>query len=360
MGGKGGVREVWQRNLVKIFLRLREEAPLSKNDLCQRLELSRPTVDRAITHLLANGFVYQNGHRPSEGGRRAVLYAINPHALYTVGSDLEFPELNLLVLGLNGDFIHEKRLTIPEALTRDPQETLTFTATSIKTMLADAGIPVARVAGVGVGIPAFLTGDTITVAGDTLPYWERVPAMKLLTATLAVPVFVNNDVKFMALAEHRVMGYQDQVMAYIALRRGLRGDIRMGGSILIGGELFHGGTGNAGSLYHAYVDAEEVSRYGEAGPRALAEFLADRLAEPIIHLMHMLDPNRLVINAATLGAGEEPFFHALRNRLATVHYEGGTRDMTITAAQDRRLSCAKGGALFALEKALQQPAKLIT
>lgn len=353
-------REVWRRNLVRIFLALKEGTPLSKNELCQRLELSRPTVDRAVTHLLKNELAHQNGQGASAGGRRATLYTINPRALYTVGSDLEFPELNLVILGLNGDFIHKKSLSIPEGLTSDPTATLSFAATSIKALLTDADIPIARVAGIGVGIPAFLTGDTITVAGHTLPFWEHIPARRILADILSVPVFVNNDVKFMSLAEHRAMGYHDRVMAYLALRRGLKGDIRMGSSILIDGELFHGGNGNAGSLYHAYVEAREIQQYEKASPNLAAKFLADRLFEPIIHLLYLFDPNRVVINGAILGDGEKTFARALSNRLDNVHYEGVTRNLTVTTAQAQKLSCAKGGALFALEKALEQPASLIT
>ncbi len=353
-------QEVWRRNLVKIFLTLKQEGALTKNGLCQQLNLSRPTVDRAISHLTATGFVHHDGRGPSAGGRRAVLYAINPRALYTVGSDLEFPELNLVILGLNGDFIRRKTLTIPATITADPTDTLDFTATSIKTLLADANISIDRVAGLGIGVPAFLSGDTITVAGHALPHWEHIPARQILADDLSLPVFVSNDVKFMSLAEHRALGYQDRVMAYLALRRGLKGDIRMGGSILIKGKLFHGGNGNAGALYHAYVEETAIQKCAAEHPDRFAALLADRLFEPVVNLLHLFDPNRVVINAATIGDNEPAFIHALTVRLNDVHYEGVPHNVAITAAHERELSCAKGGALFALEKALQQPVELIT
>ena len=47
-------------------------------------------------------------------------------------------------------------------------------------------------------------------------------------------------------------------MGYIALRRGLKDDIRMGGSILLEGKVFHGGGGNAASLQRAYVKAGKL------------------------------------------------------------------------------------------------------
>ncbi len=134
----------------------------------------------------------------------------------------------------------------------------------------------------------------------------------------------------------------------------------MGGSILINGKLFHGGNGNAGALYHAYVEANETSQSASDDPTAIVDLLADRLLEPIVHLLHLFDPNRLVVNATTLGKGEEAFINALSSRLERMHYEGVEHGMTVTAAREQNFSCAKGGALFALEKALQRPIELIT
>ncbi len=360
MIGARGNRELFNRNLTRIFLALKDGSPLSKNDLCQRLELSRPTVDRAISQLLDSGFVRQDGRGPSAGGRRAILYAIDSRARYTVGGDLEIPELNIVVSGLDEVPVVSKSLTIPSHLVTDPQKTLSFVAKSIEDVLREAGIPLQRIVGIGLGVPAFLRKETITISGRNLPHWVRVPAKQTLEQTLGVPVFVNNDVKFMSLAEHRAMGYRDRVMAYLALRRGLQGDIRMGGSILINGKLFHGGNGNAGALYHAYVEANETSQSASDDPTAIVDLLADRLLEPIVHLLHLFDPNRLVVNATTLGKGEEAFINALSSRLERMHYEGVEHGMTVTAAREQNFSCAKGGALFALEKALQRPIELIT
>jgi len=353
-----GNQELWRGNLVRIFLALKEESPLSKNELCHRLELSRPTVDRAIAHLLKNGFVRRDGHGPSAGGRRAILYEIDQRARYTVGGDLEIPELNIVVAGMDGAPIVAKSLTVPDQFIPDPEKTLSFVATSIQAVLDAANIPLHRIVGLGLGVPAFLQSDTITISGRNLPHWERVPARKLLEEKLGVPVFVNNDVKFMSLAENRAMGYRDRVMGYLALRRGLKGDIRMGGSILIDGNLFQGGNGNGGSLHHAYVEAEELTGLKHEAKK-IAELLTDRLIEPVIHLLHLFDPNRLVINAAILGEGEAHFVQAIQARLMQEQYDGFKHDCSITVAQDQRLSCAKGGALFALEQALKRPVELI-
>ena len=353
--GTQGSRKLVTRNLARIFCALREGSPLTKNEICARLGLSRPTVDRAIARLMEAGFVRQDGFGPSAGGRRAILYTIDPHARYTVGVDLEIPELNIVVSGLDGNAVVAKQMHVPSQIVVDPHAALDFVAKSIEDALSAVGIAPSRTVGLGLGAPAFLQGDTITIAGRNLPHWVRVPARKSLQTALGVPVYVNNDVKFMAIAESRALGHPDRVMAYLALRRGLAGDIRMGGSILVDGKPFHGGNGNAGALHRAYVEEQELKE-----AQSLSAFLADRLLDPILHLLHLFDPNRLVINAGILGTEEgSKFVNEIRERITRVGHETLPREFSVTMAKDEKFSCAKGGALFALEMALQHPEELI-
>ena len=91
-----------ETSLIRVFLALKANSPSTKNDICVRLNLSRPTVDKAITTLLEQGLVMRDGHDPSEGGRRPVLYKLNDQACYAIGGDLELPELNLVLCDLDG------------------------------------------------------------------------------------------------------------------------------------------------------------------------------------------------------------------------------------------------------------------
>lgn len=57
-----------ETNLLRVFLSLKEDSPLTKNDICSRLNLSCPAVDRVdrgITGLLEREFVGRDGHGPS-------------------------------------------------------------------------------------------------------------------------------------------------------------------------------------------------------------------------------------------------------------------------------------------------------
>lgn len=354
-----------ETNLIRVFLALKEGSPLTKNALCSHLNLSRPTVDTAITRLLTLGLVAQNGRGPSEGGRRAILYTFNERARYAVGGDLELPELNLSLCGLAGPPIASIRFTVPEKSMADPGRTLAFVSESVARLLEDAKVGREEVVGVGLGIPAFLKGDTVTISGRNLPQWERVPVKSTLEELLNVPVYVDNDVNFMALSENHAMGYQDRVMSYIALRRGLKSDIRMGGSTLIDGKVFHGGSGNAASLQHAYVEVQDLRKQEEeaaasvSASRRLASLVALHLIEPITHMIRLFDPNRLVINAAILGPAEEAFVSEITARLDAELKSEFAWEIEVSMAEDRRFGSATGGALFVLQQVFNRPVGLI-
>jgi len=354
-----------ETNLIRVFLALKASSRLTKNDICACLNLSRPTVDRAITMLLERGLVERDGYGPSEGGRRAVLYEFNEQAHYAIGGDLELPELNLVLCGLDGMPIASKGFTVPDHCVADPRRSLKFVSESIRELLNEERVALDRVVGISLGVPAFLKGDTITISGYNLPQWVQVPAKPILERLLGVPVSVDNDVNFMALSENHAMGYEDRVTGYIALRRGLKGGIRMGGSILLEGKVFHGGGGNAASLQRAYVKAGKLKGLFDknitsmAAVEELTSLVADSLIEPIMHMVMLFDPNRLIINAAVLERAEEAFIEGVSARLRASLSGEFKWEFEVSMAQDRRFGCAKGGALFVLKGVFNQPAALI-
>ena len=354
-----------ETSLVRVFLALKASSPVTKNDTCACLNLSRPTVDRAITMLLERGLVERDGHGPSEGGRRAVLYEFNEQAHYAIGGDLELPELNLVLCGLDGMPIASKGFTVPDHCVADPRRSLKFVSESIRELLNEERVALDRVVGIGLGVPAFLKGDTITISGYNLPQWVQVPAKAILERLLNIPTSINNDVNFMALSENHAMGYQDRVMGYIALRRGLKGGIRMGGSILLEGKVFHGGGGNAASLQHAYVKAGKLkglldrSIASGTAVKVQVSLVADLLIEPIMHMVMLFDPNRLIINAAVLERAEEAFIEGVSARLRASLSGEFKWEFEVSMAQDRWFGSAKGGALFVLQEVFNQPAALI-
>jgi len=357
-----GKRSHKETNQIRVFLALRDASPMTKNELCQRLNLSRPTVDAAIRRLVTANLVVRSGHGPSQGGRRAVLYTFNSHANYAIGGDLEIPEFNLALCGLDGTPGLEKELIVPADLLPDPKKTLSFITRSIKALSDEAGISLARVVGLGLGAPARLEGDAITFLGATLPRWKGVPVRAMLEQALGIPVFVDNDVNYMALAESHVMSDPVPVMSYVALRRGQQQELRMGGSVLVEGKIFRGGNGNAVLFEDAYTPLPVAASQGGKVPRLSAKAMRDivsQLVSPVVQMARMFDPNRLVINAVVLGRAEAPFVRQIKAAVKAGLSPVQTGAISVVPAGDRQCSGAKGGALAVLYDLFSRPSGLI-
>ncbi|MFQ6091012.1 MAG: ROK family protein, partial [Candidatus Bipolaricaulia bacterium] len=310
----GSRRDLREANSYRLLLVLKEQGPLSKGALCKVCNLSRPTVDRIVREFRERGIVEEDGRMSSSGGRRPVLYRFNERAGYVIGVDLEIPQLGLVVADLHGRPLARRARRLPEGEAVEP--VLRFIRDEALGLAEEVAIPWKQVVGVGLGAPAFLNGDLITIAGRNLPPWTNVPAKAILEESLKLPVYVDNDANYMALAESHCMSYTDEVLVYVTLRQGARGDIRMGGSVLIGGRVFHGAHGNAVSLQHGYVELGEKGRLEQilqealnssGDPRTTVSELKRRLIVQILNLVTLFDPIKVVINAEVLG-GYEPLF----------------------------------------------------
>ena len=54
---------------------------LSCAELSEILDKSTPSISKTINELIEEGFVIEQGYAPSSGGRRPLMYALNPQAI---------------------------------------------------------------------------------------------------------------------------------------------------------------------------------------------------------------------------------------------------------------------------------------
>ena len=80
-----------------IIKRLYFDKALSCAELSEILDKSIPSISKAVNELIDEGFVVEQGYAPSSGGRRPLMYSLNPKSMYilTVAMDqLFYPYTN--------------------------------------------------------------------------------------------------------------------------------------------------------------------------------------------------------------------------------------------------------------------------
>lgn len=109
----------------------------------------------------------------------------------------------------------------------------------------------------GVGTPGAVDFRTGKVVGPSpnIPGWQGMEIGEILRDRLNLPVWVDNDVHAMALAEMR-FGAAHGAKSVICVTVGTG----IGGAVIIDGKVWHGATCSAGELGHMgiNIDAEKV------------------------------------------------------------------------------------------------------
>ena len=143
------------------------------------------------------------------------------------------------------------RATVPTQANEGPDAVLERIANQVRALVQGAGLEMADLHGVGVGVPATFDWDTGTIwlipnlPGD----WLNKPAGAILTQHLGLPVTLINDARAFTLAEATIgagKGYPSVVG--VTLGTGI------GGGIVIEGRLYRGLTGAAGEFGHHTID----------------------------------------------------------------------------------------------------------
>lgn len=144
-----------------------------------------------------------------------------------------------VVLGPDGDVIHEHRLPTPKG-----PEAIIDTLVELAGALAPYDT-------IGVGVPGLVTRDGVLTAAPNLVDIANFRVGELLSARLGCTVHVDNDATCAVAAEWKVgaaMGLDDFVM--VTLGTGI------GGGLVVSGRLARGTNGFAGEIGHMVIDPD--------------------------------------------------------------------------------------------------------
>lgn len=234
-----------------------------------------------------------------------------------------------------------ERWRCPTPWTTEPEELFT----ALTGLIDRAGETTAfELCGVGVGGP--MSRDGSTVSPLNIPAWRGFPLRKRIESLTALPVWVDNDAKALALAEGW-RGAARGVDNYI----GMVVSTGVGGGIVVDGKLLNGTTGNAGHIGHVVVEpggracvcGSAGCLEAEASGRAIESITGVRASEAeasvrirtgtlvgraVASVVNLLDIElATVAGSVALGFGK-PFFAAAQaelERLATIDYASGAR-----------------------------------
>lgn len=235
---------------------------LSLTELSKLTQRSLPLIANAVNALMEEGYVVEEGLAPSSGGRRPLLFTLNPdHKKYIVAVAMDQRVTRFNILDLHRNKLMETQ-TIDfdlESNTIRVQDLVDF----IKTSLQKAGIEKKYFLGIGIGMPGFINKED----GINYSFFKMDNNLNLsqfLSEALELPVSLDNDSSLIALAELHfgaAKGYKNALVVNLGWGTGL--------GMIINGELYRGSNGYAGEFSH--VPLSSSNKLCSCGKRGCLE-----------------------------------------------------------------------------------------
>ena len=274
----------------RIFKIIRDLGPLFPADIVRRTGLAKSTVSSYVERLASAGLIREE---PRPGGKRRML-KVAESAGYVMGVDLGQTHLYVGLCDLEGCVLDSVAAEV-DLLHASPESILSLVIDAGRTLEARNALASAALSGIGFGLPGPVDyGQGVPVSPPVMPGWDRYPLASALHREFTCPVFIDNDVNIMALAERdRGTAARDRDFLFVKAGTGI------GAGLVVDGQIYRGAKGAAGDIGHIAANREDVLCHcgnrgcleAVAGGRALAaqaleaartgasRFLADRLAE---------------------------------------------------------------------------------
>ena len=219
----------------------------SRDALSHRLAFSRTHVNAVIAGMLEEGWLDRAGQRESSGGRRAETLCLHPSLGVLLCADLGATSIEVAVLSLGLEVLERRGETID--VRAGPGLVLSRIRALMREVLAARQLKPRDVLAIGMGVPGpvdFATGQL--VEPPLMPQWDSFSIRDDLRAEYEAPVWVDNDVNLMALAE--LWRLKRELPNFLVLKVGTG----IGCGVVCHGEVYRGANGSAGDVGHICVD----------------------------------------------------------------------------------------------------------
>ena len=296
----------------ELLRRVRSHAGLSRVDLARQLHLAPSTVGAYVDRLIAEGFLSERQKAERDFGRPPTLLALNPRGGTFIGVDFEAHNLMATVV----DFSQQPVGRIHETI--NPTDSVEQIIQKIERAIENLMNQHSReVLGIGVGVPGIIDPKKqIALHYEHIQGWRNIPLGERLAKRFQVDVFLENNIRSMALAE-LWFGQGRGLDNFICL--GIRTGIAAG--ILAGRRLLHGERNLAGEIGDWLCPVAPIART-QSAPAKLNSWTCQRLC-PLEQIASI---------PAIISAVEAQLLHS-PSKLLDPHKNAITFEKVVEAAQ---------------------------
>jgi predicted NBD/HSP70 family sugar kinase len=231
-----------------ILNNIKTYGPIDRAQVARVTGLSPATVTGITSELIEAGLVFEKAPGDSRGGRPPILLAINPKGGYVIGIKLMEDHALGALTDLEATVIKKDLVTLHDQSVTSVILMLTHL---IERLLSNAGISKKKLIGVGIGLAGIVDFERGLLRQSPFFGWRDLPIRELLQPHVKVPIFLDNDVNTLSMAE-QWFGAGQGIDDFLTLTIG-RG---IGLGIVANGRFYRGTGGGAGEFGHTLIDPE--------------------------------------------------------------------------------------------------------
>jgi len=192
-------------NLRVILLSLLNEPSLSRVQLARKTNLSNTTITNLISELIKQGIVVEGEDSVLEQGelrpvgRPRTSIRLQPDARFVVGIHIGVGIVRAAVANLQDGLLYNQQQVFDIETPSD--QVLEQIASLADSVISGSGVDRGQILGVGIGASGLVDYSTgINLIAPNLN-WRDVPLREYFQNALHLPLFVDNNVRAMAIAE---------------------------------------------------------------------------------------------------------------------------------------------------------------
>lgn len=230
---------------IKTLELIKNSNGISRSELAKELDITPAGVGKVVNRFLENGIIEETSVGVSTGGRRPLILKINEKKIGAILGVSLAPRFIQIVIGdISGKILKDKKYSLKKRLLEKEHNILELTEKLIEREIkknSDISI-----------ISVVMNGMVDSENGISIfsPHynWKNINLKKRFEDRFRVKVFVENDVRAMALTE-KIFGSCKDNQNFVVMNIG----DGVGGSIFLNDAPYHGYGSISGELGHMVV-----------------------------------------------------------------------------------------------------------
>jgi N-acetylglucosamine repressor len=258
MKAKMGNSDLIKRiNIINIIEILKLQGMKSRAELANLTGLTPASITKLTKKLIDLNLLKESGIGNISGGRPPILLEINPDYGYIIGINLAPTKIKGILTDINGTVLFKTVSNLENKTKEYILESLFSSIENLKRAIDNKGV-----LGIGIAMNGMVDYEKGVSIFSPHYKWKKFNLRKTVEEKFNIPTIIENDVRAMALGEHKAgMAIHKDNFVVINVGEGI------GAGIILNNKLYRGDSYTAGEIGHITVEkkSEHLCSCGNYG-----------------------------------------------------------------------------------------------